>query len=166
MKVSHFNLDKLPFAELLFPQLPFSGGNHLQSIAPRLGGTQKMFVKFQSPVLPGIKVTAYCDLTYEPSKNSVTWQLDREKTGNDFDNVQGHWHVAPHPDDSSKARVFYEMAGTVPRVIPPPLVKVVGRYVVKDATQWLKKESECEAASEPEQEKGVWQDKHLLTQWR
>jgi hypothetical protein len=142
--VGSLQFPQLPFANLQFPQLPFAGSNPFQAIAPALGGNQRIMVKLQSAILPGIKVTAHCDLTYEPAKNSVTYQLDNQKK-NHFDEIQGHWHVAQHPRDPSKARVFYEMALTIPGFLPRPVVNHLARTVVKEATAWVKEESEREA---------------------
>eukprot|EP00746_Dinoflagellata_sp_MGD_P036966 gnl/MRDRNA2_/MRDRNA2_18879_c0_seq1.p1 gnl/MRDRNA2_/MRDRNA2_18879_c0~~gnl/MRDRNA2_/MRDRNA2_18879_c0_seq1.p1 ORF type:complete len:345 (-),score=68.08 gnl/MRDRNA2_/MRDRNA2_18879_c0_seq1:66-1100(-) len=143
--ISSLNLPQLSIANVQFPHLPFPSSDLFQSIAPGLGGKQRILVKFQSAVVPGVKVTAHCELLYEPAKNSVTYQLDRNMK-NHFDEVQGHWHVEPHPRDSSKTCVFYEMALTIPGFLPRPLVNHLARTVVKEATAWVKEESEKEAA--------------------
>lgn len=149
-KAENFGFSKSPLSlASMLPQLPFElplGIASKVSFPPQFGGIQRMFVKFQSAVLPGVKVTAHCDLTYEPAKNSVTYQLDKGMR-NHFDEIQGHWHVAPHPDGSSRARVFYEMALTIPGFLPRPVVNRLARSVVKDATSWVKEESEREAAT-------------------
>ena len=71
----------------------------------------------------------------------MTWTLDYEKTS-DFDDVSGHWHVAPHPSKPDCTRVFYacdiKMAGSVPK----PIINFIGKVALKQATSWVKKESE------------------------
>ena len=71
----------------------------------------------------------------------MTWTLDYEKTS-DFDDVSGHWHVADHPTKPDCTRVFYacdiKMAGAVPK----PVINFIGKVALKQATSWVKKESE------------------------
>lgn len=71
----------------------------------------------------------------------MVWTLDYEKTS-DFDDVSGHWHVAEHPSNPEKTRVFYacdiKMAGSVPK----PIINFIGKVALKQATSWVKKESE------------------------
>merc|ERR1711959_649317 len=98
-----------------------------------MGNTERISIKLQSAVVPGIKLTAHCDITYEPAKNSLTWELARDMK-NSFDEVQGHWHIIPHPDGSSNTRAFYEMGLTVPRWIPRVIVNHLAKTVVKEAT--------------------------------
>eukprot|EP00746_Dinoflagellata_sp_MGD_P015023 gnl/MRDRNA2_/MRDRNA2_133243_c0_seq1.p1 gnl/MRDRNA2_/MRDRNA2_133243_c0~~gnl/MRDRNA2_/MRDRNA2_133243_c0_seq1.p1 ORF type:complete len:381 (+),score=57.68 gnl/MRDRNA2_/MRDRNA2_133243_c0_seq1:73-1215(+) len=145
------SLPQLPLPQMKFPQLPFLGDHDQQDSGlsfhskGRRRDLEKVFVKFQSAVLPGIKLTAHCEIAYESKKNSCTWQLDKDRFSH-FDEVQGHWHVIHHPDGPSRSRVFYEMGLTVPRWLPQPVVNQLAKFVVKDATQWVKKESEKEAA--------------------
>jgi hypothetical protein len=71
----------------------------------------------------------------------MTWTLDYDKTS-DFDDVSGHWHVAEHPTKADCTRVFYacdiKMAGSV----PTPIINFIGKVALKQATSWVKKESE------------------------
>jgi hypothetical protein len=71
----------------------------------------------------------------------MTWTLDYEKSS-DFDDVSGHWHVTPHPSKPECTRVFYacdiKMAGAVPK----PIINFIGKVALKQATSWVKKESE------------------------
>ena len=71
----------------------------------------------------------------------MVWTLDYDKSS-DFDDVSGHWHVAEHPTKPECTRVFYacdiKMAGSVPK----PIINFIGKVALKQATSWVKKESE------------------------
>mmetsp|Transcript_92609 Transcript_92609/g.146405 ORF Transcript_92609/g.146405 Transcript_92609/m.146405 type:complete len:433 (-) Transcript_92609:319-1617(-) len=111
----------------------------------RLGNAmERIYVRFASPILPGFKMINHCDMTYEPARNSVTYTLDGDKK-NDFKDLQGHWHVAPHPDGSGRSHVYYEIALATPRWLPRRVVNQLNKIVVKEATFWVKKESESQA---------------------
>mmetsp|Transcript_62804 Transcript_62804/g.99603 ORF Transcript_62804/g.99603 Transcript_62804/m.99603 type:complete len:299 (-) Transcript_62804:43-939(-) len=103
---------------------------------------ERIKAKFVNPVGAGIKMVYYIDHTYEPSKSSITWTLD-DGYKNSFKEVQGHWHVAPHPENASKARVFYEISTVLPGWFPKWLGKKLTRSAVGDATSWVKRESEA-----------------------
>jgi ribosome-associated toxin RatA of RatAB toxin-antitoxin module len=107
--------------------------------------SDRIMAKFVNPVGAGIKMVYYIDHTYEASKSSITWTLD-DSYKNSFKEVQGHWHVAPHPESSSKARVFYEISTVLPSWFPKWLGKKLTRSAVQDATSWVKRESEASQA--------------------
>lgn len=71
----------------------------------------------------------------------MCWTLDYDKYS-DFDDVSGHWHVTNHPTKPDCTRVFYacdiKMAGSVPK----PVINFLGKVALKQATAWVKKESE------------------------
>lgn len=103
--------------------------------------TERIKAKFTNPVGAGIKMVYYIDHTYEPMKSSITWTLD-DSFSNSFKEVQGHWHVASHPTDSSKSRVFYEISTVLPSWFPKWLGRKLTKSAVQDATSWVKRESE------------------------
>lgn len=107
--------------------------------------TERIFARFVSPVLPGYKFVYHCDHTYEPAKNSITWTLDWDKK-NDMDDVQGHWHVEPHPSKQNQSRVFYEVKLQAPRYLPRMVIDLLTKKAIQDATTWVQKFSELEAA--------------------
>lgn len=108
------------------------------------GRSQRIFVRFVSPLLPGYKFQYFCDHTYEPSKHSLTWQLDYDRLS-DFEDVQGHWHVQPHPNNEGWSRVFYEVQLMAPKYLPSIVVNLLTSKAIKDATTWVRTFSEKEA---------------------
>jgi hypothetical protein len=89
----------------------------------------------------------------------MVWTLDYDKTS-DFDDVSGHWHVCNHPSKEGCTRVFYacdiKMAGSVPK----PIINFLGKVALKQATSWVKKESESlPQATLPKQYEGA---KHAM----
>jgi len=110
------------------------------------GGLERILVKFISPIAMGIKLIYHIDHTYEAPKKSITWTLDDSKK-NDFQEIQGHWHVEEHPDSPSKSRVFYEIGLVAPSWLPKFVVSKLATSTTRDATAWVKRESELEAAN-------------------
>lgn len=108
-------------------------------------GKEHIFVHFVSPVLPGYRFQYFCDHTYEKSKKSLTWCLDYDRLS-DFEDVQGHWHVEPHPTKAEWSRVFYEVRLMVPKFLPKVIIKVLTTKAISDATTWVRVASEKEAA--------------------
>lgn len=71
----------------------------------------------------------------------MTWSLDYDKT-NDFDDVAGHWHVEDHPSKPGCSRVFYACDIKFKNALPGPIVNFLQKTALKQATAWVKKESE------------------------
>jgi len=109
------------------------------------GRKEHIFVHFVSPVLPGYRFQYFCDHTYEKSKKSLTWCLDYDRLS-DFEDVQGHWHVEPHPTKAEWSRVFYEVKLMVPKFLPKVVINVLTTKAIRDATTWVRVSSEKEAA--------------------
>lgn len=104
--------------------------------------SERLFVKFESPVVPGITFVFHCNILYEPLKNSMTWTLDFDKK-NDLEDIQGHWHVSPISDSGdAMSRVFYETQIMVPKWLPRFLTKLFTKKCVGDASSWIRKHSE------------------------
>ena len=59
-------------------------------------GAKRIKTKMVVGVLPGYKYTYYVDHKYHKGESSLMWSLDYQKYS-DFDDVQGHWKVRPHP---------------------------------------------------------------------
>jgi len=106
---------------------------------------EQISVKYASKVFPGIKLTYHVEHTFDPAKSSITWTLDDEQI-NDIDEVEGHWHVEPHPSDSSKARLFYEVGLVAPGWLPSQAMDFFTKMSITDATSWVVRESELDAA--------------------
>lgn len=71
----------------------------------------------------------------------MTWKLDYDKTS-DFDDVSGHWHVEPHPSKPNASRVFYACDIKMNGSVPGPILNYISKAALKQATGWVKKESE------------------------
>jgi hypothetical protein len=69
----------------------------------------------------------------------LTWKLDYERTS-DFDDVSGHWHVEPLATGAS--RVFYACDIKMNGHVPAPILNTISKSALKQATAWVKKESE------------------------
>jgi len=78
---------------------------------------------------------------YTPKSDSVTWQLDYDKTS-DFDDVAGHWHVEDHPKNPGHSRVFYACDVQFKNSLPGPVMNYVSKSALKQATGWVKRQSE------------------------
>lgn len=86
-------------------------------------------------------LTCYATHTYEPELGSMTWSLDDSKE-NALAQVEGHWHVMPHPDSPLESRVFFEIGVIGHSWLPQRVIKDVSVGAMKNATLWLKTESE------------------------
>lgn len=104
-------------------------------------GTSTMKTKMAVKVLPGYGYTSFYDHTFSPTKDSMTWRLDYDKSS-DFDDVSGHWHLEDHPTKSGCTRVFYACDIKLKGAVPGPVVNFVSKSALKAATGWVKKESE------------------------
>ena len=71
----------------------------------------------------------------------MTWSLDYDKTS-DFDDVAGHWHLEDHPEKPNHCRVFYACDVKFKQTLPGPIRNFVSKTALKQATGWVKKESE------------------------
>lgn len=109
-----------------------------------VGNLGRTSVRHVTRVFPGVRLTYHQEYTYEPAKSSISWTLD-DRRKNNVNEVQGHWHVEPFSDGSSKTRVFFEVVGVFPRWLPGWLINTLAKHAVKDQTAWLKYYSEREA---------------------
>lgn len=110
-------------------------------------GTSTMKTEMAVKVIPGYGYTSFYDHTYDPSKGSMTWRLDYDKTS-DFDDVAGHWHVEDHPTKPNCSRVFYACDIKLKGSVPGPVMNFVSKSALKAATGWVKKESEKNPTAE------------------
>lgn len=87
-----------------------------------------------------LQYESYYDHTYHPDKSSMTWTLDYDRTS-DFDDVSGHWHVdAKGPN---RTRVYYACDIQMKGKVPGPILNYISKQALKQATAWVKKESEA-----------------------
>lgn len=104
-------------------------------------GTSTMKTQMSVKVIPGYGYTSFYDHTYAPTKDSLTWRLDYDKTS-DFDDVSGHWHLESHPTKPDCTRVFYAADVKLKGAVPGPVMNFISKSALKTATGWVKKESE------------------------
>jgi hypothetical protein len=84
---------------------------------------------------------SYYDHTFYSDRDSLTWNLDYDKTS-DFDDVAGHWHVEDHPSTPGRSRVFYACDIKMKGSVPKPILNYISKAALKQATGWVKRESE------------------------
>jgi hypothetical protein len=89
----------------------------------------------------------YYDHKYYSEHDSLTWKLDYEKSS-DFDDVSGHWHVEDHPSKAGASRVFYACDIKLAGKVPTPIFNYISKAALKQATSWVKKESESNPTAE------------------
>jgi len=93
-------------------------------------------------VLPGYKYEYYCDHVYAPDCDSLSWSLDYDKLS-DFDDVAGKWYLEDHPKKRDCTRVFYTCDIKLNGIVPKPIKDILTKKALRDATGWVKKESEA-----------------------
>jgi hypothetical protein len=69
----------------------------------------------------------------------MTWTLDYDKTS-DFDDISGHWHVQEL--EANHCRVYYAADIKMKGSVPGPILNYISKQALKQATAWVKKESE------------------------
>ena len=67
--------------------------------------------------------------------------MDYDKTS-DFDDVAGHWHVEPSKQPAC-TRVYYACDIQMKGKVPGPVLNYISKAALKQATAWVKKESEA-----------------------
>lgn len=115
----------------------------------KMDGTRNMKTKMVLGVMPGYSLEAYYDHVYDARRDSMTWRLDYDKTS-DFDDVSGHWHLETIRDKAGgtdKTRVYYAADVKMKGAVPTPVMNYIGKAALKQATGWVKRESEKIAAS-------------------
>ena len=90
-----------------------------------------------------LQYESYYDHTFFPEKSSLTWSLDYDKTS-DIDDVAGHWHVTSHPvKGNTCSRVYYACDIQMKGHVPKPIFNYISKAALKQATSWVKRESEA-----------------------
>ena len=111
-------------------------------------GTNRIKTRLVIGVMPGYSYESYYDHIYHPRESSMTWTLDYEKTS-DFEDVAGHWHVEDHPTKPNACRVFYACDVKMKASVPGPILNYLSKQALKQATGWVKKESEKNPDARP-----------------
>lgn len=79
-----------------------------------------------------------------PEHNLMTWEQDNDRYS-DFDDSVGAWYVEPHPSKEGWSRAWFSNDLKLRGKIPEFLMNFIKRQGLKDATAWVKKESEIAA---------------------
>ena len=60
-----------------------------------------------------------------------------------MEDVSGHWHVTEHPQKGpSHSRVYYACDIIMKGHVPKPIFNYISKAALKQATSWVKRESE------------------------
>jgi hypothetical protein len=70
----------------------------------------------------------------------LVWGLDYDKRS-DFDDVSGHWHLEENKPGTT--RVFYACDIKFIGTVPGPVMNILSKQALKQATSWVKRESEA-----------------------
>jgi ribosome-associated toxin RatA of RatAB toxin-antitoxin module len=89
----------------------------------------------------GIKYEYYIDHIVHTDQGYLTWTLDYSRTS-DLDESVGFWRVEPAPDHPGYTRVYYSVDVRVSGV-PAWIENMLAKQGLKDATEWVKRESEA-----------------------
>jgi len=87
--------------------------------------------------------------TWWPDADMLTWVLDYDRSS-DFDDCVGAWYVEPHPDRKGWSRAWFSSDLRLRGAIPGFLLDFIKKQGLKDATAWVKKQSELAAAAPPD----------------
>jgi hypothetical protein len=92
----------------------------------------------------GFRIEYFIDHVVRPDQGFMTWTLDYTRRS-DLDDSVGYWFVEAHPTRDGWTRLYYSvdvrMKGRVPKIVQD----IVTRQGLKEATAWVKRESEAVA---------------------
>lgn len=89
--------------------------------------------------------------TWWPDHAMMTWVMDYDRYS-DFDDCVGAWSVEPHPTKEGWSRAWFSSDLKLRAKIPGFLMKFIKKQGLKDATSWVKEQSELAAGTaEPEE---------------
>ncbi len=81
-----------------------------------------------------------------PDQDMLTWTLDYDRYS-DFDDCTGAWFVMEHPEKEGWSRAWFSSDLKLRSAIPGFLMKYIKKKGIKDATKWVKEQSEIAAAA-------------------
>jgi len=84
--------------------------------------------------------------TWWPDHQMLTWVQDYSRRS-DFDDCVGAWFVEPHPDKEGWSRAWFSSDLKLRTSLPGFLMNYIKKKGIKDATKWVKEQSEKAAAS-------------------
>ena len=76
-----------------------------------------------------------------PETGMLTWTLDYSRES-DFDDCVGAWFVEPHPEKQNWSRAWFSNDLKLSGPIPGFLMGIIKKKGIKDATSWVKEQSE------------------------
>ena len=104
-------------------------------------------VRFAISVL-GFDYEYFIQHTFRPQDGYVTWTLDYARES-DLDDSVGYWAVMPHPEKPGWSRLFYGIDMRTRGYMPGFVRNMIAKRGLEDATEWVKREAEAEAAKRP-----------------
>ena len=90
--------------------------------------------------------------TWWPDHDMLTWVMDYERYS-DFDDCVGAWYVEAHPDKEGWSRAWFSSDLKLRAKIPGFLMNFIKKQGLKDATSWVKEQSEKAAGTYTEEER-------------
>lgn len=88
--------------------------------------------------------------TWHPDHDMLTWVLDYDRHS-DFDDCVGAWFVEAHPDREGWSRAWFSTDLKLRAKIPGFLMNFIKKQGLKDATSWVKEQSEKAAGTHAEE---------------
>ncbi|MCK9995657.1 MAG: SRPBCC family protein [Candidatus Krumholzibacteria bacterium] len=85
-----------------------------------------------------------------PEQNMLTWTLDYSRES-EFDDCVGAWYVEAHPDKDGWSRAWFSSDLKLNSPLPGFLMNFIKKKGIRDATSWVKEQSEI-AVQSPEGE--------------
>jgi len=85
----------------------------------------------------------------------LTWTLDTANKS-DLQNLDGMWHVTPHPTNSNWSRVYYSVTVSFCDWVPTIILQLLKKPCLRMATSWIKVYSELLAAGPDPQTYCTW----------
>jgi len=81
----------------------------------------------------------------QPRPHYITWTLDYSRES-DLDESVGYWYVEPHPEKPHWSRLYYSIDMRTRGWMPGFIRNRVAARGLRDATSWVKRESEAAPA--------------------
>jgi len=91
--------------------------------------------------------------TWWPEHHMLTWVLDYDRRS-DFDDCVGAWFVEPHPEKEGWSRAWFSSDLKLRGGMPGFIMDFIKKQGLKDATSWVKEQSELAVAEESGKEGG------------
>lgn len=101
-------------------------------------------VRFEISVV-GFEYEYFIRHRFRPEDGYVTWTLDYSRES-DLDDSVGYWAVTPHPEKPGWSRLFYGIDMRTRGYMPGFVRDLIAKRGLEDATEWVKREAEAEAA--------------------